>query len=80
MCVYGVCSPLKDVDGFGADHLGVIAGGVSRFGSEGHAKPFVPCTAAGIMELLNHYSIPVSGKQVVIVGRSAIVGMPAQVQ
>ena len=77
------CSPEKDVDGFGADHLGALAGGVSRAAiaagsSAAMAKPFVPCTAAGIMELLNHYSIPVSGKQVVIIGRSAIVGMPAQ--
>ena len=75
------CSPEKDVDGFGAEHLGVLAGGVpSRALSGPKAKPFVPCTAAGILELLNHYHIPLAGKQVVIVGRSPIVGMPAQVR
>ena len=43
------------------------------------SKPLVPCTAAGILELLDQYDIPVRGKQVVIVGRSPIVGMPSQV-
>jgi hypothetical protein len=66
------------VDGFGAEHMGALAGGVLKAGSAG-VKPLVPCTAAGILELLDHYDIPVRGKQVVIVGRSPIVGMPSQV-
>lgn len=64
------------MDGFGAEHLGALAGGVPKSGES--FKPLVPCTAAGIMELLDHYSIPIAGKQVVIVGRSPIVGMPSQ--
>ncbi len=64
--------------------MGALAGGVTkRSGSESSSPAFkalVPCTAAGILELLDHYNIPISGKQVVIVGRSPIVGMPAQVR
>ncbi len=77
-----VDSTEKDVDGFGAEHMGVLAGGVTKLGAAGSpsAGALVPCTAAGILQLLDHYSIPISGKQVVIVGRSPIVGMPAQVR
>ncbi len=81
-----LCPPLhplltstrKDVDGFGAEHMGALAGGVLKAGASS-SKPLVPCTAAGILELLDQYDIPVRGKQVVIVGRSPIVGMPSQV-
>ena len=37
---------------------------------------FVPCTPAGVMELLKHYDIEVCGKNCVIIGRSNIVGKP----
>ena len=43
-------------------------------------QTLVPCTAAGILQLLDEYHVPIAGKQVVIVGRSAIVVMPTQVR
>lgn len=40
-------------------------------------SPYVPCTALGIVKLLEYYNIPVAGKHAVVVGRSTIVGLPA---
>lgn len=60
-------SPQKDVDGFHPYNLGRLV--------ENNAE-LVPCTPKGIMDLLNYYNIEVSGKNVVIIGRSQIVGMP----
>ncbi len=59
--------PAKDVDGFHPENLGRLVSGSPRF---------VPCTPKGILRLLTHYNLPVSGKNVVIVGRSVIVGRP----
>ena len=60
-------SPSKDVDGFHPYNLG-------RLVSD---KPiFVPCTPLGIYELLLRYDVETSGKRVVIIGRSVIVGKP----
>jgi methylenetetrahydrofolate dehydrogenase (NADP+)/methenyltetrahydrofolate cyclohydrolase len=42
----------------------------------GETDGFAPCTPAGVMELLRRYAIPTSGAEVVIVGRSNIVGKP----
>jgi methylenetetrahydrofolate dehydrogenase (NADP+)/methenyltetrahydrofolate cyclohydrolase len=42
-----------------------------------HRRPlFAPCTPLGIIELLKHYHIPITGKQAVVIGRSNIVGRP----
>jgi methylenetetrahydrofolate dehydrogenase (NADP+)/methenyltetrahydrofolate cyclohydrolase len=60
-------SPLKDVDGFGPVSLGLLAAGHPRF---------LPCTPAGVQQLLVRNRIAVDGKHVVIVGRSNIVGKP----
>jgi methylenetetrahydrofolate dehydrogenase (NADP+)/methenyltetrahydrofolate cyclohydrolase len=60
--------PKKDVDGFHPLNLGRIL--------LGEPDPFYPCTPLGIVTLLHHYEIPISGKHVVIVGRSNIVGKP----
>lgn len=60
-------SPEKDVDGFHPLNMGALL-----VGKEG----FVPCTPAGIMELLEEYSINPKGKRCVVVGRSNIVGKP----
>ncbi|MBX9679442.1 MAG: bifunctional methylenetetrahydrofolate dehydrogenase/methenyltetrahydrofolate cyclohydrolase FolD [Gemmataceae bacterium] len=60
-------SPLKDVDGFSPESLGRMV--------EGHPR-FLPCTPAGVQEMLRRYQIPTEGKHVVIVGRSNIVGKP----
>ena len=62
--------PKKDVDGFHPFNLGLLAVG----------KPyFIPCTPKGIMRILAHYQINLSGKNVVVVGRSNIVGRPISI-
>ncbi len=60
-------SPKKDVDAFHPENVGKIMIG---------EYDFLPCTPAGIMEILNYYNIEISGKKCVIVGRSNIVGKP----
>lgn len=72
--VLGAVCPTKDVDGFHASHLGSISGGATQAGS----PSFVPCTAKGIISLLDHYAVNVMGKKVCIVGRSNIAGLPTQ--
>ena len=59
--------PLKDVDGIHPANLGRLVGGTPRF---------VPCTPAGVQQLLLHNGYDPSGKNVVICGRSQIVGLP----
>ena len=59
--------PKKDVDGLTYENMGRVA-----YDKDG----LYPCTAAGIMRLLGEYDIPVAGKNVVIVGRSPLVGKP----
>ncbi|WP_201457146.1 bifunctional methylenetetrahydrofolate dehydrogenase/methenyltetrahydrofolate cyclohydrolase FolD [Chlamydia sp. 17-3921] len=61
-------SPEKDVDGLHPVNMGKLLLG-SRDG-------FIPCTPRGIIELLDFYEIPISGKHVAILGRSNIVGKP----
>lgn len=58
----------KDVDGFKPENLGLLM--------LGDKDSMQPCTPAGIMELLKAYSIELVGKDVVVVGRSNIVGKP----
>lgn len=60
-------APEKDADGFHPMNVGHLVAG--RPGPRA-------CTPAGVMELLKHYSIPVSGKRAVVLGRSDIVGKP----
>ena len=60
-------SPLKDVDAFHAVNVGKIMLG---------EYDFLPCTPAGVMEMLHSYNIEVSGKNCVVIGRSNIVGKP----
>jgi methylenetetrahydrofolate dehydrogenase (NADP+)/methenyltetrahydrofolate cyclohydrolase len=59
--------PAKDVDGFHPVNVGLLS--TQRPG-------LVPCTPAGIMEILKRSSIPVAGQEAVVVGRSDIVGKP----
>ena len=59
--------PAKDVDGLHPYNAGRLALG----------SPVVrPCTPAGILELLDHYGVPLEGRHAVVVGRSNIVGKP----
>lgn len=60
-------SPLKDVDGFGPENLGLLAAGYPRY---------LPCTPQGVQQLLVRNNIKIDGAHVVIVGRSNIVGKP----
>ena len=60
-------SPDKDVDAFHPYNMGRILRGDARF---------LPCTPAGVMELLHAYDISPAGKHCVVVGRSNIVGKP----
>ena len=60
-------SPEKDVDAFHAINVGKIMLG---------EYDFLPCTPAGVMEMLHQYEIPVEGKDCVVIGRSNIVGKP----
>lgn len=59
--------PEKDVDGFHPINVGKL-----NLGEE----TFVPCTAKGIIRLLDYYGIEIEGKDCVVVGRSNIVGKP----
>jgi len=59
--------PKKDVDGFHPVNVGYLTSGIPSL---------VPCTPAGIMEMLDHYKIDIEGKRAVIIGRSNIVGKP----
>ncbi len=60
-------SPAKDVDAFHPYNVGQLTIGT---------PVFLPCTPAGIMELLRRYGIDPCGKQCVVAGRSNIVGKP----
>ena len=61
-------APEKDVDGMTAGSLATV------FAGKGSGFP--PCTAEACMELLDHYSIPLEGKRVCVVGRSLVIGKP----
>lgn len=65
--VINAIDPKKDVDAFHPVNVGKIM--VGNF-------DFVPCTPAGVMELIDAYQIDPKGKECVVVGRSNIVGKP----
>ena len=65
--IINAINPTKDVDAFHRSNVGAIMLGEYNF---------LPCTPAGIMELIKHYNIDVKGKNCVIIGRSNIVGKP----
>ncbi|MEK7709726.1 MAG: bifunctional methylenetetrahydrofolate dehydrogenase/methenyltetrahydrofolate cyclohydrolase FolD [candidate division NC10 bacterium] len=60
-------APEKDVDGFHPMNLGHLLAG---------APTVLPCTPAGVMEILDHYGVELKGAEAVVVGRSRIVGKP----
>ena len=60
--------PDKDVDGFSCGNLGLLC--------QEDTRAFTACTPAGIMELLKRYNVATAGKNVVVLGRSIIVGKP----
>lgn len=60
-------APEKDIDGANPLSLGLLAVG---------QRAFAPATARAVIEMLDHFDIPLSGRSVVVVGRSAVVGKP----
>lgn len=65
--ILGLIDPMKDVDGLHAENIGLVLQGNARY---------LPCTPAGVIQILDHYKIPIAGKRAVVVGRSEIVGKP----
>lgn len=65
--IIAAIAPEKDVDAFHASNVGKIMIGDYHF---------LPCTPAGVMELLHASGVEVSGKNCVVIGRSNIVGKP----
>lgn len=65
--VLSALNPLKDVEGLHPENAGLLASGAPRF---------VPTTPLAGMELLTEYKVDLSGKHVVILGRSNVVGKP----
>ncbi len=63
--------PDKDADGLHPTNLGRLVLGVG-----GEINSPLPCTPAGIVEMLQRYDVPISGKHVVVVGRGLTVGRP----
>ena len=59
--------PAKDADGLHPMNLGRLVAGY---------KAPLPCTPRGIVEIINHYKIPLSGAEVVVIGRGLTVGRP----
>jgi len=65
--VVAAIDPAKDVDGLTPVNAGLLA----------HGMPgLVPCTPAGVMELLRHEGVELDGAEAVVVGRSKLVGVP----
>jgi methylenetetrahydrofolate dehydrogenase (NADP+)/methenyltetrahydrofolate cyclohydrolase len=65
--VVAALDPAKDVDGLTPTNAGLLA----------HGMPgLLPCTPAGVMELLRHEEVDLEGAEAVVVGRSKLVGVP----
>ncbi len=69
MAVFGAVKAEKDVDGFHPVNVGLMNLGLPE-------AALLPCTPAGVMELLEHIGYDVHGKHAVVVGRSNVVGKP----
>lgn len=69
--ILSLIKPEKDPDGLTPENRGLLWSGRPRI---------VPCTAFGVITLLNHYNIPLAGKKAVVIGRSQIVGLPTAAQ
>jgi methylenetetrahydrofolate dehydrogenase (NADP+)/methenyltetrahydrofolate cyclohydrolase len=65
--IFDALDPLKDVDCFSPQNVGLLAQG---------RGVIAPCTPAGVMEILAHYKINPKGMNALVVGRSDIVGKP----
>ena len=61
-------NPIKDVDGLHTYNAGLLF--------KGSHSGMTPCTPLGMIKLLEHYNIPIAGKNALIIGRSNLVGKP----
>ncbi len=68
--IIAAVDPVKDVDGFHPANLGLLLAGKPRY---------IPCTPLGIVRMLAESGVRIAGADVVVVGRSSIVGMPLAV-
>jgi methylenetetrahydrofolate dehydrogenase (NADP+)/methenyltetrahydrofolate cyclohydrolase len=66
--VVATIAPAKDVDGLNPVNAGLLA--------QGKEAPLVPCTPAGVMEILRHEGVAPEGAEAVVMGRSTLVGRP----
>ncbi len=69
--IFESIAPEKDVDGFTIKNIGRMY--------NGNKDCFISCTPLGILKLLTYYNVSLSGKHVVIIGRSKIVGRPLSI-
>lgn len=67
--IENIISPEKDVDCITMDNLSKVF--------KGDDSGFYPCTAQAVVEILDYYGIELKGKNVVVIGRSLVVGKPA---
>ena len=65
--VIGALDPAKDIDGLTTHNIGLVSSGKGGY---------VPCTPKACMAIIDHYGIELSGKKVVVLGRSQVVGKP----
>lgn len=63
-------SPAKDVDAFHPENVGLLVQGQPRF---------LPCTPAGVQQMLIRGGVPLAGRHAVVIGRSHIVGRPLSI-
>ena len=68
--IISAIDPAKDVDGFHPENIGKMVKGWPCF---------IPATPLGVIRLMEHYGIETSGKHVVVIGRSHIVGLPMSI-
>jgi len=68
--IFLALDPGKDVDGLHPENAGRLLAGLPGF---------VPCTPAGIVEILRRSAVPLAGREAVVIGRSEIVGKPAAI-
>ncbi len=73
ICTNEIIDPLKDVDGFHHRNFFHLFEG-----KRGEAE-LIPCTPKGVVTMLNYYGVELEGKNVVVIGRSLIVGRPLSV-
>ena len=65
--VIGALDPAKDIDGLTTYNIGLVSSGKGGY---------VPCTPKACMAIIDHYGIELTGKKVVVLGRSQVVGKP----